>query len=108
MKTARICGENQAGRPASTRIIRLRIFRGSSRRFGEAATWIPNYVIVTMPRKYALAVLTVEVDGPGAVLVDLLDDLHELLVVQLGLQLQQNALQRLDREVTDACENRTG
>lgn len=43
--------------------------------------------------------LTVKVNRSRTVLVDLFHDLLQLRVVQLGLQLEQDALQRVDRQV---------
>ncbi len=48
------------------------------------------------------SVFTVEVDRARPVLVDLLHDLLQLRVVQLRLQLQEDALQGVDGQVADA------
>ena len=40
-----------------------------------------------------VVVITVEIDGPGAVAVDLADDAGELLVGELGVQLVQDLLE---------------
>ena len=40
-----------------------------------------------------VVIITVEIDGPGAVAVDLADDAGELLVGELGVQLVQDLLE---------------
>jgi hypothetical protein len=46
---------------------------------------------------------TVKVYCSGSVFVDLFDDLREVLVRQVGLQLQQDPLQRLYRQEAVVC-----